>query len=73
MLIGNAQTKNWTSYVGGLYSDGYVSIIAHFKIVGMHLALEKTIQVLPGVGRFTLFFCLKAYAFHVIVLIAIPD
>ena len=31
-----------------------MSIIAHFKIAGIHLALEKTIQVLPGVGRFSI-------------------
>ena len=29
---------------------GLTSVIAHFKIAGMHVAVEKTVEVLPKTG-----------------------
>ena len=36
--------------VEGLYVAGPVSVIAHFKIGNMHVALERSITVLPKTG-----------------------
>ena len=45
--VGNITTGNWTCYVSGLYQLGITSLIAHFKIAGMQIALEAKINVIP--------------------------
>ncbi|XP_041357474.1 atrial natriuretic peptide receptor 1-like [Gigantopelta aegis] len=45
--VGPVDHGNWTSGVGGLYEPGDVSMIAHFKLAKMHIAVEKQIKVLP--------------------------
>ena len=50
--VGNALMGNWTGYVGGLYTLGQTSLIAHFKIAGMQLAMETNLNVLPRTGAY---------------------
>ncbi|XP_033738737.1 atrial natriuretic peptide receptor 1-like [Pecten maximus] len=47
VLVGSATQGNWTNYVGGLYVAGQTSIIAHFKVAGISIALIKIVKVLP--------------------------
>ncbi|KAK7489046.1 hypothetical protein BaRGS_00019707 [Batillaria attramentaria] len=47
VMVGSVLAGNWTSVISGLYQVGLTSLIAHFKIAGMHLAVEKTTEVLP--------------------------
>ncbi|XP_045157129.2 atrial natriuretic peptide receptor 1-like [Mercenaria mercenaria] len=47
VLVGNVTTGNWTSEIAGLYKLGVTSLIAHFKIAGMQLALETKTNVVP--------------------------
>uniref|UniRef100_A0A8W8NHD2 Guanylate cyclase n=1 Tax=Magallana gigas TaxID=29159 RepID=A0A8W8NHD2_MAGGI len=44
--VGPPTQGNWTSHVHGLFVPGENSVIAHFKIAGMHLALIKKVTVL---------------------------
>jgi len=53
VLVGSASQTEWLTSVEGLYTEGPVSLIAHFKVVGMHIALEKTIQVTPRAGMYS--------------------
>lgn len=50
MLVGPVQQGNWTSYIGGLYAEGLTALIAHFKVAGLHLALEAETKVLSKTG-----------------------
>lgn len=50
VLVGPVQQGNWTSYIGGLYAEGLTALIAHFKVAGLHLALEAETKVLPKTG-----------------------
>ncbi|XP_069126891.1 atrial natriuretic peptide receptor 1-like [Argopecten irradians] len=47
VLVGPATQANWTNYVGGLYAIGQTSIISHFKVAGISIALIKFVKVLP--------------------------
>ncbi|XP_076462753.1 LOW QUALITY PROTEIN: atrial natriuretic peptide receptor 1-like [Babylonia areolata] len=47
VLVGPVDTVNWTSSIDGLYEVGLTSVIAHFKLAGMHIAIEKKVEVLP--------------------------
>ncbi|OWF42108.1 Atrial natriuretic peptide receptor 1 [Mizuhopecten yessoensis] len=47
VLVGSSAQENWTNYVGGLYVTGQTSIIAHFKVAGISIALIKMMKVLP--------------------------
>lgn len=47
VLIGSSAITEWTSHISGLYSVGETSVIAHFKVGEMHIALEKSVKVLP--------------------------
>ncbi|KAL4236675.1 hypothetical protein ACF0H5_005059 [Mactra antiquata] len=46
-LVGPVNTGNWTSEITGLYRLGTTSLIAHFKIAGMQVALETKLNVVP--------------------------
>ncbi len=50
VMVGAVDQGNWTSHIEGLYSDGDTSIIAHFKLAKMHVAVEKSLKVLPRTG-----------------------
>lgn len=63
VLVGNSLVSNWSSHVGGLYNEGQTSLIAHFKLAGMHVALEKTIKVLPRAGKTCRASCLVIYIY----------
>ncbi|XP_061182469.1 atrial natriuretic peptide receptor 2-like [Saccostrea echinata] len=45
--VGPPTQGNWSSNVRGLFVEGEHSIIAHYKIAGMHLALMKEVKVHP--------------------------
>ncbi|XP_070196504.1 atrial natriuretic peptide receptor 1-like [Littorina saxatilis] len=47
VMVGPINSGNWTSVIPGLYEVGLTSVIAHFKIAGMHVAVEKSMEVLP--------------------------
>ncbi|XP_060558580.1 atrial natriuretic peptide receptor 1-like [Ruditapes philippinarum] len=47
VIVGDINTGNWTSEVAGLYQLGVTSLIAHFKIAGMQIALETQTNVVP--------------------------
>ncbi|XP_046566665.1 LOW QUALITY PROTEIN: atrial natriuretic peptide receptor 1-like [Haliotis rubra] len=47
VMVGPVDVGNWTSTIEGLYSQGDTSVIAHFKVAKMHVAVEKTLKVLP--------------------------
>ncbi|XP_052776488.1 atrial natriuretic peptide receptor 1-like [Mya arenaria] len=49
VLVGPVDKGNWTSYVAGLYQVGVTSLIAHFKIAGMQLAMETKTNVLQRI------------------------
>ncbi|XP_055956234.1 atrial natriuretic peptide receptor 2 [Patella vulgata] len=55
VMVGPVGQGNWTSTVAGLYAVGETSVIAHFKLARMHIAIEKRVNVLPrticGDGR----------------------
>ena len=53
ILVGNVTTGNWTCHVQGLYQLGVTSLIAHFKIAGMQIALETKVNVIPKTGKIT--------------------
>ncbi|XP_071147062.1 atrial natriuretic peptide receptor 1-like [Mytilus edulis] len=46
VLVGPVQQGNWSSHIGGLYEEGLTALIAHFKVAGLHLALEIETRVL---------------------------
>ncbi|XP_056020253.1 atrial natriuretic peptide receptor 2-like [Ostrea edulis] len=46
-VVGSPSRGNWSSTVSGLFLAGEHSVIAHFKIAGMHLALVKKVKVHP--------------------------
>lgn len=51
VLVGNYdESVEWTSVVEGLFHIGQESLIAHFKLAGMHIALEKSLIVKPRTG-----------------------
>lgn len=50
-LVGPVQQQNWTNYVPGLTREGRTSVIAHFKVAGMSIAIVKNIIVLPKTGK----------------------
>ncbi|CAH1772446.1 unnamed protein product [Owenia fusiformis] len=47
VMAGPRDRGNWTSVIPGLYTEGENSLIAHFKIAKMHVAIEKTVTVNP--------------------------
>ncbi|CAD5113472.1 DgyrCDS2637 [Dimorphilus gyrociliatus] len=47
VMIGSSSIREWTSQILGLYTVGETSLIAHFKVGELHIALEKSIEVLP--------------------------
>ena len=49
--MGPVSTGNWTCYVSGLYQLGITSLIAHFRIAGMQIALETKVNVVPKAGK----------------------
>lgn len=59
--VGPPTQGNWTSHVHGLFVTGENSVIAHFKIAGMHLALIKKVTVLSKSGKDTWFLCNQKY------------
>jgi len=52
---GAVDTGNWTSYVKGLYQIGVTSVIAHFKIINMQVAMETKINVIPRAGSLIIY------------------
>ncbi|WAR24227.1 ANPRA-like protein [Mya arenaria] len=44
---GLVNTGNWTCHVAGLYQTGVTSLIAHFRIAGIQMALETKTKVTP--------------------------
>lgn len=59
--VGPPTQGNWTSHVHGLFVSGENSVIAHYKIAGMHLALIKKVTVLSKSGKDTWFLCNQKY------------
>lgn len=51
VLFGHALQGNWTNNIGGLYIEGDTSLIAHFKVASMQIALVKNVEVLPKTGK----------------------
>ncbi|XP_052777167.1 atrial natriuretic peptide receptor 2-like [Mya arenaria] len=47
VLVGSVNTGNWTCHVAGLYQTGVTSLIAHFRIAGIQMALETKTKVTP--------------------------
>jgi hypothetical protein len=45
VMIGKVSTGIWQSTIAGLYVIGPVSLIAHFKIARLHIALHKLVTV----------------------------
>ena len=53
VLVGTSEVEEWSSTVEGLYQVGPTSVIAHFKLAGMHVALERSLVVNPRTGEKT--------------------
>lgn len=53
-VVGSPSRGNWSSTVSGLFLAGEHSVIAHFKIAGMHLALVKKVKVHPKSGKLSM-------------------
>jgi hypothetical protein len=42
---------NWTNVVPGLYVTGQTSIISHYKVAGISIALVYDVVVKPKAGK----------------------
>ena len=51
VLVGNALVGNWTNVVPGLYVTGQTSIISHYKVAGISIALVYDVVVKPKAGK----------------------
>ncbi|XP_013398539.1 atrial natriuretic peptide receptor 1 [Lingula anatina] len=48
VMVGNVTQGNWTSLIRGLFEVGQTELLAHFKLGNMHIALHKSVKVLPS-------------------------
>lgn len=55
IAVGPVDTGNWTCYIAGLYQTGVTSLIAHFRIAGVQIALETKTNVVPRAGKLKLY------------------
>jgi hypothetical protein len=51
VIVGNALVGNWTNVVPGLYVTGQTSIISHYKVAGISIALVYDVVVKPKAGK----------------------